>query len=281
MAVQTKDPLFSVIETSDRGDKSVAVTLQNQITDVLDLYFLQSKVTGLTLSVNTVIGQRTITLTAGHGLTTANSAGHILEISHNNNFYQSRVLSVSGDVVTLGQPLNDIYLAIDSSVQTGNPNISKDAATGVAIDGSVTPVIFTVRPLPDQSGDITRIVMATTSLNESDLTTFGGAPSLTVGLTLRYARGDGTFKNIFNYRNNFDIILHGFDNSTYLPKQGNATRGFTAHVTFAGQEKHGVAIRLEGSRNEELQIVVSELMVIGATGNISVNFLAEGSELQR
>ena len=47
--------------------------------------------------------------------------------------------------------------------------MAQDSATGVAIDGSVTPVMFSLEPQPSQSGDITLIKLATTSPNNSDL----------------------------------------------------------------------------------------------------------------
>ena len=270
------------IEISERGGIGSAVYIQDQTTDMLDLPFLQSKVIDLTLAVDTVVNERDIELTAGHGLTTANSAGHIIELAHNadGHFYQGEILSVAGDTITVAPPLTDIYDVATTVIGTGNPNMAGDAATGVAIDGSVTPVIFTIRPLPGQSGDITRIIMATTSTNESDLTTFGGAPGLDVGMTLRVKRSDGTFKNLFTYRTNFDIAIHGFDTGVFNPKLGNSINGFIARVTFNGQSKHGVVVRLDGIQDEELQVVILELMDNTNSGNLSIKFVAEGSELQ-
>ena len=274
--------LNSVIETSARGGVSVAVTLQDQTTDMLDLVFLELKVTGLTLAVDGVINQRTFTLTGGHGLTNANSQGHVVEVANTvlGRFVQATILDITGDLVTIDQPLSESFATATTDVQTGNPNMCNDAATGVAIDGSTTPVIFTVKPGPIQAGDITRILMATKSSNASDLTTFGGAPALTVGMTLRKLRADGTFKNLYNYKDNFDVALHGFDTKQYDPKGGNSINGFGGRITFAGQSKHGVAERLDGTLGEELQIVISELMDGTGTGNTSVVFIAEGSELQ-
>jgi len=270
------------LETSARGDVGIPVYLQDQTTDMLDLYFLQAKTSGLLLAVDTAIDSRSITLATGHGLTTANSAGHILEIADtlDARFYQGKILAITGDVVVLSPPMSKIFTVADSVAGTGNPNMVEDAATGVAIDGSVTPVIFTIQPLPQQSGDITRVIMATTSDNASDLQTFGGAPALTVGMTLRAKHQDGTFTNIFTYQDNFDIAIHGFDTGVFAPKLGNAVNGFIARVTFAGQSKHGVAVRLDGALNEELQIVILELMDNTPSGNISVTFIGEGSELQ-
>jgi hypothetical protein len=283
VAVQEVNPLDIPIEVSTTGNRGVAVYIQDQATDMLDLYFLQTKATGLTLAADTVIDSKTITLTAGHGLTTANSAEHILEIAStlSPRFYQSRIISIAGDVVTLSSLIPAIFLAASSVVGTGNPNMCKDAATGTVIDGSVTPVIFKLSPLPNQSGDFNRVIMASTSPKDGDLATFGGAPALTSGLLMRVKRADGTYKNLFNYRANFDLVIHGFDHVFLTPKAGSAVSGFVARVSFNGADKHGVVVRLDGNLAEELQIVVSELMVIGGSGNLTVSFIAEGSELQQ
>lgn len=271
-----------LIEVSDRGGTGLAVYVQDQTTDMLDIPFLQEKATGLTLAIDTVIDERFITLSAGHGLTVGNSSGHIMELARpdHGHFYQGEIIDVVGDVIELSPPMSEIYEAVGTLVGTGNPNMCQDTATNAAIDGSVTPVIFSIKPLPTQAGDITRITMATTSPNVSDLTSFGGADTLSIGLTLRVKRPDGKFKNLYTYRRNYDVILHGFDSGTFEPRGGNAIHGFACRVSFAGQDKHGVTVRLDGALGEELQIVVSELMDNSGTGNLSVQFIAEGSELQ-
>tara|TARA_R110000796_G_scaffold13346_2_gene43118 strand:- start:97 stop:963 length:867 start_codon:yes stop_codon:yes gene_type:complete len=272
----------SLIETSARGGKGLAVFIQDQTTDPLDLFFLQKKVTGLTLGINTVIGEREITLSTGHGLTTANSAGHIIDLTHTSegHFYRGEILTITGDVVELAPPMADIYEVTTTAIYTGNANLCQDSATEAAIDGRVTPVIFSLAPSASQSGDITVIKLATTSPNGSDLTTFGGAPPLVAGMTLRIKKSDDTYKNIFTYRTNFDIAIHGNDIRVFAPKSGNTTKGVVASVAFAGQGNHGVAIRLDGALGEELEIIIYELMNNTNTGNITVKFLAEGSELQ-
>lgn len=282
ISVQEVNPLDIPIETSDRGNRGVAVFLQDQTTNMLNLPFLQSKATGLTLAIATIIDTRAITLTPGHGLTTANSANHVIELTDTTNgfFFQGRVVSIAGDVVTVGTPINKAFDPLITLVTTGNPNIIKDAATGVAIDGSVTPVIFKVKPYASQKGDITRLILAITSSNDMDINSFGGAAALTLALTLRVKLADGSYKNLFAYRSNFDFALHGFTINTYIPKVGNSVRGLTALVTFAGQQNHGVALRLDGDLEEELQLVVLEAMDASGAGNLSFSIIAEGSELQ-
>jgi len=272
-----------LVEQSTRGGLSHPVILQDQTTDMLDLLFLEEKVAGLTLSVATVVDAYALTLTAGHGLTTANSAGHIIELAKvgSNIFMQATIMAITGDVVALDSPICCVF-AVDAAtvVQTGNPNMAEDAATGVAIDGSVTPVVFAVIPLPGQSGDITRTMMASKSANEGDTDDFCGAAALIRGLTLRKRRQDGTFKNLYNYKTNFDFDMHGHDVKHHALKGGGVVRGVSARVTYASQGKHGVAERLDGALGEQLQIVVGELMDITASGNTDVRFIAEGSELQ-
>jgi hypothetical protein len=282
----TQYPSPIPIETTARGGRGVAVFIQDQTTDMLDLFFLETKATGLSLDADTSanLDLRVFTLTAGHGLTNANSQGHYIELADDltGRFVQSEILDITGDVVTMRQPVSRIFLAASTSISTGNPNMAADAATGVVIDGSVTPVIFTIKPVGVQAGDITRILMASISDNTSDYTTFGGGSALTVGMTLRVKRPDGTFKNLYTYVDNRDFVLHGFDEKPDDPKAtGNATFGRASRITFAGQSKHGVAARLDAALGEELQIYIAELMISGgASGNIEVKFIAEGSELQ-
>jgi hypothetical protein len=274
------------VETSDRGSVALPVILTDQTTDMLDLVFLEIKVTGLTLAADTDadLDLRTFDLAGGHGLTNATSLGHFIELADNTNgrFIQSEILDITGDTVTIRQPISRIFTVAATEIATGNPNMVRDPATLVVIDGSTTPVIFTIKPLASQAGDITRIMAASISPNVSDYTTFGGADALTVGMTLRKKRADGTYKNLYTYVNNRDFVLHGFDNEPDSPKAtGNATHGRASRVTFAGQDKHGVAERLDGALGEELQIVIFELMkYAGATGNLDFRFMGEGSQLQ-
>lgn len=278
--------IVSPLETSDRGDVAIPVISTDQTTDMLDLVFLEVKVTGLTLNADTAanLDLRVFTLAAAHGLTNANSQGHYIELADDitGKFIQTVILDITGDVVTVRQPIGRVFLAASTSISTGNPNMVEDAATGVVIDGSSTPVIFTVKPVGVQAGDITRIIMASISDNTSDYTTFGGADALDVGITLRKKRADATYKNLYTYVNNRDFVLHGFDEKADTPKAtGNATFGRASRITFSGQDKHGVAERLDAVLNEELQIVISELMISGgANGNTEVRFIAEGHELQ-
>jgi hypothetical protein len=270
------DNQLASFETSDRGNTANKVFVQDQTTEMLDLDFLQELKTGLSLAVDSVATSRDITLTAGHGMVTgafpAGDVGTILEIGSTatGRFVQAKVLAVVGDVITLNQLVGDVFLA-GASVNTGNRNLALS-------DGSVTPVIFRVEPSPVQAGDITRLIIAIIGPTAMDFSTFGSDAPLPVGLLFRVRRPDGSYKNLRTVDVNLEAFLWGFDNNLFTPKTGNTAHGIAFRVTFAGQEKHGVTARLDGTLGEQIECVVLDALSAGT--NTSIRVMAEGSELQ-
>jgi hypothetical protein len=259
------------IEVSDRGGVSVPVTLQDQTTGLLDLPFLLG-VTTPTLAIDTVVNSRTITLTAGHGLTTAANAGDTIEIAEPTQgafFLQCDIITVVGDVVTLDCPVNRVYIATTALVGHSSKEMN--------IDGSITPVVFSIVPFPAQSGDITRLMFEIRDGSSMDFETFGGIAALINGVVVRVNNGDGTYRNLYNFKSNGDIIEQCFDHE-FATNIGGGTRGFAARLSFAGQSKHGVAVRLDGAvgTGEALEIIIQDDL----TGLLRFHIVGQGSELQ-
>ena len=254
------------IEVSDRGGVGVPIYIQDQTTGVLDLLFLQQLNTA-SLAVDTVISSRTVTLSPGHGAV----VGNILELADNTNgsyFMQARILIVAGDVITLCTPINLVYTTSNTSVVISNDNM--------AVDGSGTPVIFAVNPLPNQSGDMVRVICSITDNSDMDFESFGGiSGGLTNGVVLRVNNGDGTYRNIANFKTNGAIELYAYD-ARYFTNNGGGTRGFSARMSWGSQGKHGAVIRLDGSLGEALEMVVQDDL----TPLIAHYWIAQGSELQ-
>jgi len=272
------------VEIDQRDGMTLGVTLNDATTEMLDLDFLEEIHTGLTLDVDSVANSRDITLTAGHGLSPGSvpgtsvypdgDVGTILEIgvTSSGRFIQAKILAVVGDVITLNQLVGDVFLA-GSSVLTGNRNLA-------LADGSTTPVVFKVEPSPAQAGDITRIVMVIVGPSDMDFSGFGTDAPLDVGLLFRVRRPDGSYKNLRTVDQNLEGSLWGFDTDSFIPKQGNSEHAFAFRVTFSGQDKHGVAARLDGALGvgEQMECVVLDNMLIRT--NTVVRVIAEGSELQ-
>jgi hypothetical protein len=254
-------------ETDERGNTASVVYVQDQTSKLLDIPFLQERATS-TLAAPAATGDITVELTAGHGA----NVGDTLEVAEagTENFIQAKVLIVATNTITIDQPINQPYAAGETVV------IATDDMRVVASGGA--PQIFSILPLPTQKGDMVRIIIAITSSSPQDFETFGSMPSLARGCVLRVKKEDGTFENIFNWKNNGDFIERSFDQD-FLINTGNNIRAFFARRTFGGQSKNGVVIRLEGSRNEELQVVIQDDLLT-ATTNASFRMFAQGHAIQ-
>ena len=256
-------------ELTDRGGEGVAVFVQDQTTGVLDVPFLEAQ-SAISLALDTVVDSRNITLTAGHGLTTATDAGGVIEIADSSNgswFIQAEIVTVTGDVVLLDSPVNRIFTTAGSILQHSHKDMN--------VDGSVTPVVFSILPFGLQSGDMVRTIVEMRSSAAMDFEKFGSLPALTNGVVMRVNNGDGTYRHLYNFKSNGDIIEYCFDHS-FQVNNANNVRGFTARLTWGGQGKHGVVIRLDGALGEALEIIVQDDL----TGLDRMHWTCQGSEIQ-
>lgn len=258
--------ITSPLETSDRGNSALPVFVQDQTTGVLDLPFLQELNT-TALVADTAVNSHTVSLAPGHGAV----VGNTLEIADTTNgswFQQSLVLAVAGDNITLDSPICRIFTVSNTTVVVSSKDMAVSGTPGA-------PVVFSVNPLNVQEGDITRLICTITDNVDMDFETFGGLPALTNGIVLRVNNGDGTYRILQNFKTNGDIALYSFDTS-YFANNGGGTRGFQSRMTFAGQSKHGVVVRLDGSINESLELLVQDTLI----GLNSMQWLSQGSEVQ-
>jgi hypothetical protein len=183
-----------------------------------------------------------------------------------NRVFFAKVILVDVLAITINVPL-DFEFAVGSFVSIGDLNMN--------LDGSSTPQIFGIRnptgvdiPL---AYDITRIIFTCECNSSLDLSKFGDiAGGIARGLIVR--KVDGTYRNVFHFKTNRELKskCFDFDIETAI---GNAKDGFSARITFAGQNKMGAVIRLK--EDEDLQFLVQDpletLHFLGAT--------VEGSEV--
>ena len=102
--------------------------------------------------------------------------------------------------------------------------------------------------------DITRLMFAMLTSTTPILSDFGDIPGgLTNGIVLRITNGDT--RNVCNIKTNFDLQNIAYDLALFAaanPVQG--IDGLGARYSFAGKDKHGVALRLEPTYKIELII---------------------------
>jgi hypothetical protein len=175
-------------------------------------------------------------------------------------FYAANVLAVNGTTITMDTP-SDFDFSAGDRVQCGTKEMS--------VDGSVTPQIFSIRADPsiDITIDITRIIIHMIGTSTMDDALFGDLDALARGVVLR--RIDGITQNILNVKTNGEFGELAFD-KVYDTKAPAGFTGFSCRLTFAGQNKMGVAIRLGPS--DDLQLIVQDNL----SGLVSFRIVAEG-----
>lgn len=258
----SKVEIISPIERID-GEACVAVCVQDQVTPPLTIpFYLQTNTAALTS--NTAVDDMAITISNTTGFVDEGEI-RILNIANNRFFIGKQVGAVAGNVVTIDRPMDFAY-QIGDQVATGPVNM--------AVDGSVTPQIFRLRSTGSEIpavGDLTRILFHITDGSAMDDSLFGGIAALTNGVTLR--RVDGEIRNLVNFKSNGELANVSFD-LTYADRAPAGAFGLRARLTYAGQEKHGVAIRI--GPDENLEIIINDNL----TGLSSFTAIAEGHVVQ-
>ncbi len=233
------------IEISALDTIGVAVNIQDQTTQSLNLLFNRDLDT-TTLDGATTLNSRFFDVLAGDG--SKFTVGNLIEIAEGTRFIQARVLGIVTDTIEIDSPINNVYA--DLTVVT----IKDD---NLNVDGSVTPQVFAVSPETGQLGDVTRMILRCEGTSDMDSGTFGTLPPLTNGVVIRKKLANGDFINIMNFKTNGDFVSQSFSHD-FLPNNGNGVRLFVGRITWAGQEKHGVVQRLDGTTGEELQCVIQD-----------------------
>lgn len=238
--------LYTKFSAAIESNGAVAVNIQDQHTKILDLNFIQAIGAATTLSANVTSEDTTINTVADPGFV----AGREFCICDSaGNFYFGGVLSSSGS----GPYATVVDTPVDFAFSSGDSVIV--ATRHVNVAGSLAaPEIFSIGPVTSGANvelDITRILGIVTDAAAMDDGKFGSLNALTNGCVLRV--NNGSIVNLWNVKTNGDIGLICFD-AQYTSKAPAGENGFRFRNTYAGQEKHGVTVRLEPGDTLELLI---------------------------
>lgn len=234
--------------TSDPYKLNCDVNIQDQTTEIIDLH-LSKSVQVLTIVSNTNIDDTTVTISSGVEPTD----GNIVCFKEGSAFYQGEILSHAANGgnwdVVLDTPLDYAFTTVGGC---------SERSTNLAVNGSVTPQIFTVSPKnlnAEVEWDVVRVMGQIISSSSMDDGTFGGLSALTKGIVFRVV--DGITKNIFNAKTNGDLKAHMYDVS-YSDKAPAGKYGLAFRRTFGGQSKNGVVIRLCAVSEDEFQVIIQD-----------------------
>lgn len=234
---------------NSRGVRDVSV--QNETTPIVDAHLLlklgdviilaQGAIDDLTIQVSSVIVP-----VIGDAI--------VLMEADGDAYFQAEILTITpdgGDDYTLGldSPLDFPFGTID----TGSLN-----SWDINVDGSVTPVVFSLAPTGLAQGvewDITRMLSSLIGSSAMDDGTFASIPALLRGIVVREVNGQT--KNVFNVKTNGEIKEHAFD-LTYSDKAPAGQFGMSFRRSFNGQEKNGVVIRLSNVDGDSIQCIIQD-----------------------
>lgn len=261
MAEENLGSLEDVYVKQENGKKALAVTGGGQALDVLeqdnfsrsgDIHLL-NYLNDITLAAATVVGEYTVTLEAGHSVV----AGDYLVIYEGTVYFQTRVVSVATNVITMAIP----FFYAFSTAATGTRN-SVEIETA---DGSTDPVIFEVGPPPGQKWDIYGITFTARDASDMDDAKFVGATALTRGMA--FARcTNGVPETRFLIRSNSEMKLVG--NLEYSDKAPAGEYGLVFRKDFRSQ--NGVAIRLDGDLGCVIRLLIQDDLTVLTYGRAMV-----------
>jgi hypothetical protein len=239
--------LYVAIKEPLETNGAIPVNIQDQTTQLLDLYFTQAKGAPTSLVEATIFDSSWIRVASVVGVSAGDYIGVFGGDTASPQFYFGEAISISSDTIFLDTPLDFVFDSADNVVCTSRE---------MNVDGSTTRQIFTIQAGGVTSPievDLTRLIFTMTSTTSMDDARFGGISALTYGIVLRQV--DGVVRNFWNIKSNSDFIQLSYD-VTYSDKAPAGFYGFRCRYTMSGQDKHGVTIRLEGG--DELQIIIQD-----------------------
>ena len=223
------------------------VNVQDQHTPAFDAPFAQIVNGPFTLAADALIDAWSIEVTTGHSLIAGDKL-LLQDIQHGRAMFAT-VMSVAGDnTVNIDSPINFMYHLAHTRVL----EITND----LNVNGSGTRQVFQVgTAVAGVELDITRILFQLTCTDIPEFTDFGDiALGLTRGVMCRVVNGVNT--NLFNLKSNADLAALMFDVSVYESAKVFNVNGIAARLTYGGQAKHGVTIRL--AQGEVLEVIIQD-----------------------
>jgi hypothetical protein len=214
----------------------LAVNVQDQASQPFDLFFAQDVGAPTTLTIDATQDAYTLSVTTGHGLVAEDHIimrDPVLQLG-----YTGQVVSVAGDnTVNVDVALNGAYTSAATVVQQVTNDLN--------VDGSGTRQTFVIgSPLTGQL-DITRFLFQMTTTGVPEFDQFGDQTALTAGVSMRIVKGDDRF-NLWNIKSNAEMANLMYDLTIYDADLPFNVNGLVGRMTYAGQEKHGVVLRLSG-----------------------------------
>lgn len=253
---------------SVEANGGLAVNIQDQTSPAFDLYFIRGTAAPTTIASQVSVGDTTIEVVSTANIIIGTYVGIFCPAE--GRFFFSTVLSVASPNITVDTPA-DFAFNIGDQVQPTTRDMHNVVGTLLA------PVIFEVQGAGsgDLEIDITRLMFSIVCSSQPDDSLFAGIAALINGIVIR--RKDGSYRNYANIKANGDFANLAFDIVYTNRTTPASTFGVRVRWSFAGQDKHGVAIRL--AAGESLQILIQDDLTVDTQDILSFRAIAVGHEV--
>jgi hypothetical protein len=226
---------------------AIPVNIQDQHSRAFDVFFQQDVGSPTTLTTDVIEDAYSISVTTGHGLIQGDLFVLIDPIGQRG--WTGIVITVAGDnTVNVDRPVSYAFPAISTIVQKRTKDLN--------VDGSVTPQTFFVGGSLLAELDITRLLFQMTTDTTPAWDEFG---DIVVGPTFRGVQCrvvNGDTADLWNIKTNGELANLMYDMTIYEGGVGLTVDGIAGRMTYAGQNKHGVTLRI--GANEAVEIIIQD-----------------------
>ena len=213
-------------------------------------YYMYRDLNAVTLAAPTTSRSNTIELVAGH-LVVPNDYLNIYIVnpdylgsgSKREDFIQVRVVSVATNTLRV-----DKFLGVN--IELAHVVFANRVSINQNVVGTIdNPIRFELCVPGNQVWDLTRILPSMILSGQPDDAKFGDQPALTNGVFYGFESdlADGYVISIID---NAGFRATAYDVQYTARAGGSGSWGLSTRKSFAGPDKYGVAIRLEGYRND-------------------------------
>jgi hypothetical protein len=257
------EPVPMAVKEPIESNGAVPVNVQDQASPPIDSLFAQSQ-SLFSLAADTTASTIStlyykFTAAPGHGIISGEEI-ILLDEAADRSFIAS-VISVVVDDIEVDRPIDHVFPSATT--------LGRVILTNLNVDGSITPQIFSARAGQNPS-DFVRFLITMTDDSSMDDSRFGGLPALTRGLVFRIV--NGFQRTIFCFKTNQEIKQFCYD-VEYSSRAPAGFFGLSSRITFGGQSKHGVVLRI--GAGDVLQWVVQDDL----TGLDTIRISAQGHEV--
>ena len=229
--------------TGESGDTALAVHIEHLHQHIWNHYFKLNTAVTDTLNGAVSADSKILVLNDATGF----SANDMIDISlgaKHVHMYR-KIISIATNTLTLDSGL-DVALT-DGSVIT-------QTSFNMAVNGSVTPQVFTVRSTTDEKVDIMRLLLSIVDNVAADDGKFGGIAALTNGVHIRRNMNDGTYQTLAIWRANKDMKEDMYD-VAYTDKAGGGNYGVNGRWTIF---ETGAVLNIDGDLGETIECVIQD-----------------------